>query len=129
VSSLRLSIRLYSQRRNPQSPFPYPRTDRKRSLLIGRDLKCVAFAVMMTTTRACGSHLAHFTGSPKSRHRRTGRLEAIPRGKFQAQSHDRQRGASFRDHSRVSYLLSITMTANRIGMFRHRRTIHQIQYA
>lgn len=84
MSSLRLSIRLYSQRRNPQSPFPYSRTDRKRSLLIGRDLKCVAFAVMTMTaaTRACGSHLAHFTDNLKPRHRRTGRLRGDPTWKI-----------------------------------------------
>jgi len=39
--------------------FPYSRGDRKCSLLIGRDLKCVALA-LTATTRACGSRLAHF---------------------------------------------------------------------
>lgn len=42
--------------------FPYSRGDRKCSLLIGRDLKCVAFA-LTTTTRACGSRLAHLATS------------------------------------------------------------------
>lgn len=87
--------------------FLYSRADRKRLLLIGRDLKCVAFA-LTATTRACGSRLAHFATVLTTA---TSRRNIGPtRGKFQRAITRQTERSAFEDLSQPRLLSLIDPT-------------------
>jgi len=97
----------------PSQPFLIRAGDRKCSLLIGRDLKCVALA-LTATTRACGSRLAHFFRATVPR--RDVAPDSERSHVENSRSRDRarrRRGAAsdWRDLSPLSYLLSTNPAA------------------
>lgn len=105
--------------------FLYSRADRKGPLLIGRDLKCVAFAPMATaTTRACGSRLAHFAAQPRQpRHRGSSKWSHVENSESRRAIERGRRYGATSSRPRLSLCLSHLLSSPRLWIESNRYKI------